>query len=137
MKEIIDVPERGSGPAVWVISNQQWPRAFIRAELIERGFDAIGFEEAGQAIAAIGDKRTIKPRLLILDLRQSSLTRIQLHTLAHKKIPILALAGNLESEELSMKDFEWIALVKTPFTIGEVCDLVQKEIGPKSEGTKT
>ena len=137
MKEIIDVPEGGSGPVVWIISNQQWPRAFIRAELIERGFDAIGFEEAGQAIAAIGDKRTIKPQLLILDLRPSSVTRIQLQNLAHKRIPILALAGNLEPDERSLKDFGWIAMMKMPFTIGEVCQLVEKQIGSKSEGTKT
>jgi len=137
MDEIIDIPEKGPGPVVWIISNQQWPRAFIRAELIERGFDAIGFEDAGQAIAAIGDKRTPKPLLLILDLRQSSVTRIQPHNLAHKKIPIVALAGNLEPDDRSVEEFGWIAILKTPFTIGDVCHLVEKEIGSARESANS
>jgi len=137
MDEIIDVPEARSGPVVWVISNQQWPRAFIRAELIERGFDAIGFEEAGQAIAAFGDKRTPKPLMLILDLRQSSITKIQFDNLTHKKVPTIALAGNLEPESSFKEEPSWIAVMKMPFTIGEVCNLVEKQLGSLRQDPKS
>ena len=28
---------------VWIIDVDQWPRAMLRAELIERGYDAVGY----------------------------------------------------------------------------------------------
>ena len=124
MKEIFDVPERGDGPAVWIISNQQWPRAFLRAELIERGFDAIGFEDVAQALAAIGDKRTSRPQLIVVDLRQASVTQIELQTLAHKNLPLIALAGNLNLEAPLLQNISWKAVMKSPFTIGQVCESV-------------
>lgn len=41
-------PDRRTGdaapPLVWVISSQQWPRAYIRGELLELGYEAEGFE---------------------------------------------------------------------------------------------
>jgi hypothetical protein len=30
-------------PVVWIIDAEQWPRALLRAELIEAGYEAIGF----------------------------------------------------------------------------------------------
>jgi hypothetical protein len=128
VEEIIDIPQWCTGPVIWIISNQQWPRAFLRGELIERGYDAIGFEEPGQVLAAFGDKRTTKPRLVILDLRQSPATRIQLQNLAHKEIATIVLAGNVELEGKLFKDFAWKTVLKTPFTIGQVCSLVEKMI---------
>lgn len=124
MKEIIEVPERGSGPAVWIISTQQWPRAFIRAELIERGFNARGFEEAGQAVAALGER--IRPLVIIVDLRQLSPTRIHLQNLAHKQIPMVALGGEMELEQPLVKEVHWTAVLKLPFTIRDVCAVVEK-----------
>src|SRR5215471_17474158 len=40
-----DYPSGVTGPdptVVWIIDAEQWPRALLRAELIERGFDAVG-----------------------------------------------------------------------------------------------
>ena len=41
---------RKKEPAVWVIDSEQWPRACLRAELIERGYDAYGFISIGDAL---------------------------------------------------------------------------------------
>ena len=30
-------------PVIWIIDAEQWPRALLRAELIERGYDAVGY----------------------------------------------------------------------------------------------
>ena len=36
-------------PVVWIIDWEQWPRANLRALLLDRGFDAIGFRELEEA----------------------------------------------------------------------------------------
>ena len=37
-------------PVVWIVDADHWPRAELRALLIERGYDAIGFESLVDAV---------------------------------------------------------------------------------------
>ena len=46
---------------IWIISNQHWPRAFLRAELMERGYEVDSFEGMPQALSALEDCRTGRP----------------------------------------------------------------------------
>jgi hypothetical protein len=61
-------PPPPSGPRVWIVNADHWPRAYLRAELIERGYDAIGFETLKDALARLALRRAPRPALLILDL---------------------------------------------------------------------
>jgi hypothetical protein len=117
-------------PVIWVISNQQWPRAFLCAEMIECGLDAIGFQEVGQALAALGDKATPKPRLIVLDLREQNLSRIEMDNLAHKRIPAIALGGELELNQPLAREYPWMEVIRRPFTIGFVCKTVERLVRP-------
>ena len=41
-----------SRPMIWIVERQQWPRALLRAELLERGYEIIGFTRVDEALSA-------------------------------------------------------------------------------------
>ena len=59
---------------VWIVDSEHWPRACLRAELIERGYDAVGFLELEKALAAIRAPDLRKPRAIVLELRDQVLS---------------------------------------------------------------
>jgi DNA-binding response OmpR family regulator len=122
-------------PIIWIIDREQWPRAYLRAELIERGFDAIGFIELSQAIAAINDPDYLKPQLIILELHDLFFTQDALDTLACAGIPMIALSGALELNQEWVRGIEWAAVIQRPFTIGQVADVVKNFLEGKREKT--
>ncbi len=113
-------------PVIWIIDSQQWPRAYLRAELIERGFDVVGFVELGEALAAFNDPEYVTPRLIVLELQRQSITKTDLEVLALFGIPAVALGGAAELSEERVKSFKWAALMQRPFTIGKVADVVEE-----------
>ena len=113
-------------PAIWIIDSQQWPRAYLRAELIKRGFEVIGFVELGEAMAAPCDSEYVKPRLIVLELQGQSIAETDLKVLARFGIPAVALGGATELSDEMIKSFKWAALMQRPFSIGEVADVVEE-----------
>ena len=81
---------------IWIIDRQQWPRAYLCAEFIEQGFEAIGFDILSEVIAALNDPNYLKPRLIVLDLCDLSFTQDELDALARAGIPMIALGGAVE-----------------------------------------
>lgn len=116
-------------PIIWIIDREQWPRAYLRAELIERGFDAIGFIEVSQAIAAINDPDYLKPQLIILELHDFSFTQDEWDTLARTSIPMIALGGAVELNQEWVRNFQWMAVIQRPFSIGKVADVAEGLLG--------
>lgn len=113
-------------PAIWIVDSQQWPRAYLRAELIERGFEVTGFVELGEALVAFNDPEYVTPRLIVLELQGQSITKSDLETLSHFGIPAVALGGAAELSDERIKSFKWAALMQRPFTIGRVADVVEE-----------
>jgi len=62
-------------PVVWIIDSEQWPRACLRAELIERGYDAYGFITIGDALDALSQTASPKPESIVLELRGQNVTK--------------------------------------------------------------
>jgi hypothetical protein len=116
-------------PVIWIIDRQQWPRACIRAELIERGIEAIGSIELSKVIAALNDPNYLKPRLIILELCDLSYTRGELDALARAGIPMIALGGAVELNEELVRNFKWATMMRRPFTIGTVADVIGEILG--------
>jgi hypothetical protein len=112
-------------PIIWIIDNQQWPRAYLRAELIERGFEAVGFIELAHALAAFHHPYSAKPGLIVLELQGLSHKHDELDALAQIAIPIIALGGAVELNAEWVKQFKWAAVLQRPFTIGNVADVVE------------
>ena len=113
-------------PVVWIIGRRQWPRALLRTELIERGFEAVGYMELSHALAALRHPNVLKPSLIVLELFGLSFGRDELEALVRFEVPTVLLGGAMQLSRPFIGELEWAAVMKRPFTVGDVADLVER-----------
>lgn len=116
-------------PVIWIIDNQQWPRAYLRAELIERGFEAVGFTELADGLMALHDPHSVKPQIIVLELFGFSFRRDELEALTRTGILVIVLGGAKELNEPLIREFKWASVIRRPFTIGKVADMAEELLG--------
>ena len=107
-------------PVVWVIDNEQWPRACLRAELIERGYDVYGFTNIDDAL------RFPRPDVIVLELRGQNLSDDSIARVSDLQIPTIVLGGNMELNEPAILQTNWNLVLKRPVSLGTIADAVQK-----------
>ena len=105
-----------------VIGSDQWPRASLRAELIERGYDAVGYVTLEDALVALALPRAPRPHLFILDLHEQPLDERRLGALFRHGVPVVAIAGAAEAADEGRAPHPWAALLRRPLTIGTIAD---------------
>lgn len=111
-------------PVVWIIDNNHWERADLRALLIERGYAADGFVDIFHAVASFYRETAEKPALIVLEIRNLAYGPQDLEELARLKVPVVLLTGVFEKDgELPVK-YKWAAVLRRPFTFGQVADAV-------------
>lgn len=115
-------------PMIWIIDRQQWPRALLRAELIERGYEAIGFVGVDEAISAFLRRLYVRPKLIIIELKDLLEGEERIRALAGLGIPTIFLAGAGEKQSAVLKGLGWTFLLKRPFTIGRVMEEVERQM---------
>lgn len=120
-------------PKIWIIDAEHWPRSLLRAELIERGCDAVGFAAVGDAAAALRSGAPSRPELLVLELRGQDIRHDLLAALTEPGIPIVALGGAVELDDPRLAEVRWGAVFRRPFTIGNVADQVAALLGRGAE----
>ena len=101
---------------VWIIDAEQWPRALLRAELIERGFDAVGYITVRDAIDSLPERR---PDAIVVQLRGQPIPLVR--RLVNLHVPILVIGSAPEIHDLPGRD--WTVLPR-PVSIGEIADRV-------------
>ncbi len=106
---------------IWIIDSEQWPRAMLRAELIERGFDVVGYLTASDAMSRLGARF---PDLIVVELR--SVTRDDVENLFKVGVPVIGIASMSEPAWLS--EFKWAALLRRPVSIGEIANITSQNI---------
>ncbi|MBW2029865.1 MAG: hypothetical protein JRH06_11900 [Deltaproteobacteria bacterium] len=111
---------------VWIIDSKQWPRACLRAELMERGFEAIGFTTLAQAIAAYHLRIYEKPRLIILDLFELDGEDEEIVLLSRLGIPVMLLGGAVQLNREAVRRISWAHVIRRPYTIGNIADKVEQ-----------
>jgi methyl coenzyme M reductase subunit C len=111
---------------IWIIDNEQWPRAYLRAELLERGYVPISFEKLSVALSELRRAITDKPQIIVLELRGQKITTHALELMAGVKVPMIAIGGMLELNNPMIKDFKWAELLRRPVTIGMIANAVEK-----------
>jgi len=111
---------------VWVIDSDHWPRAYLRAELIERGLDAIGFVTLGEALARLVVEAS-PPALAILDLHEQAVNERGISTLL-AGCPVIAIGGAAEWADPALRARPWAMLLRRPVTIGAVAEAAQRVI---------
>jgi len=109
---------------VWIIGSDLWPRAYLRAELIERGYDAIGFVTLRDAIINLTVMRSRRPSLIIFDLHDQTGDEKLVARLFRHHVPVVAIAGATEAADERLLDHPWAAFLRRPITIGAVADSI-------------
>ena len=112
---------------VLIISDDQWLRAGLRAELRERGYDAVGARDVPEALASGRPDPDRGPVALILvdqealgsEIGAGMLTRVQAR-LGSPAVVLIA-PGNRQAAE-----GDWATVLRRPLTIGEIADHVQR-----------
>src|SRR5207247_9313850 len=84
---------RKQEPVLWVIDSEQWPRACLRAELIERGYDAHGFITIDDALDSLSGGTSQKRKIIIPELRGQNLTAETIEAIRNLQIPTDVLEG--------------------------------------------
>ena len=102
---------------IWIIDVEQWPRAMLRAELIERGLDAVGYITVRDAIESLPSRT---PDAIVADLRGQPMPLVE--KLLQIGVPVLVIAGMPEINDLP--DRPWAAVLRRPITLGEIADAV-------------
>jgi len=122
-------------PVVWVIDSEQWPRAYLRAELDEHGFETIGYAHLSEAVADLR-LRAPRPEAIVVELHDQYLEAILLEGLTRSGIPVVVLTGSMERDEGITKGYGWAAVMRRPFTIGAVVEMVQEITGSDPNGPR-
>jgi len=117
---------RKNEPVLWVIDSEQWPRACLRAELIERGYDAYGFINIADALDSLSRDASPKPEIIVLELRGQSLTSELIQGIRNLQVPTIVLGGSTEFTEPLVQQSSWEVILKRPVSLGQVADVVQK-----------
>jgi riboflavin biosynthesis pyrimidine reductase len=113
-------------PVLWVIDSEQWPRACLRAELIERGYDPYGFITISDALDSLSGRGWAKPEAIILELREQNLTNELVEAIRNLRIPTVVLGGGPELIDPLIKNKKWEVVLKRPVTLGKIADVVQQ-----------
>jgi DNA-binding response OmpR family regulator len=108
-----------SGAVIWIIDSEHWPRAFLRAELIERGYDAVGYLTVDDALRTIPWRW---PDLIIVELR--GLAREEVDRLFGGNVPVIGIAGVPEINEPWLAEYPFAAVLQRPVSIGEIVQRV-------------
>ena len=117
---------RKKEPVLWVVDSEQWPRACLRAELIERGFDPYGFITISDALDSLSRTESSKPEVIILELREQNLTTELVQAIRNLRISTILLGGNAELNEPLIQQEKWTIVLKRPVSLGKIADVVQE-----------
>jgi DNA-binding response OmpR family regulator len=109
---------------IWIIGAERWPRALLRAELIERGYDAVGFVTVRDAVIKLTLLRSQRPHLIVCDLLEQALEEKIAMALFREGVPVIALAGTLAADDERIRGLPWAAFLRRPITIGAIADAV-------------
>jgi hypothetical protein len=104
-------------PVIWIIDADHWPRALMRAELIERELDAVGYETVRDAIDSLPVRR---PDAIVVDARGQAVPQVE--RLLKLNVPLIVVAGVPEVNDLPEAD--WVVM-RRPVSIGEIAEAVQ------------
>jgi hypothetical protein len=113
-------------PVLWVIDSEHWPRACLRAELIERGYNPYGFIAITDALDWLDRGRSPKPKAIVLELRGQNLAAQELEDIRRLQVPTILLGGNTELTDPGIGGRQWDFVLRRPVSLGRIADLVQK-----------
>ena len=110
---------------IWIVDAEQWPRAYLRGLLIERGLDAVGFIDLPGALSELRNPRSVKPHLIVIELRGLTPAEDEIEALILAGIPLIGIAGAMEINEEWVKKVRWSEIFRRPMTIDEIAGKIK------------
>ena len=111
-------------PRILVVSGEQWPRALLRAQLDEAGYDAIGAGTLSRALRYPPDDAERGPvRLIVLD---SGAAAAGLAALEHARRRYPGVPFVLVHRAGAVPPGPWAATLQRPITIGDIVATVRR-----------
>lgn len=120
-------------PVVWIIDAEHWPRACLRAELIERGYDAVGFETVRDALVTLALPRSRPPQIVIIDLAGQKADSRQLAALAQNGRAVIGIADTIVRDQQVVLELPWLALLRRPVSLGAIGDIVDRHLRSRGD----
>ena len=117
-------------PRILLVMPDQWPRALLRAELRERGYDAAGARDLLEALSE-GESAEGPVRLILID--QHALAEgdaVLLHDLIdrlvthHPDALVVLLAGTMHKEP----EGPWQQVLRRPMSISDIVTAIQRMV---------
>lgn len=123
-------PPPGLPPRILVVMPAQWPRALLRAELREHGYDAAG---ARDLLEALGEGESSEGPLCLMLIDQDALAEgdpALLHDLLnrlvarHREAVVMLLAGTMHKAP----EGPWQQVLRRPMSISDIVTAVQRTV---------
>jgi hypothetical protein len=111
-----------------VIGAERGPRAALRAELIERGHHAIGFETLSDAVLTGRLPGTPPPALVVVDLQDQAVDERLLDAMFVTGAPVIAVAGAADEGDARLRARSWARWLRRPITLGAIADAVEEVV---------
>ena len=111
-------------PRILVVSGKQWPRALLRAQLGEEGYDAIGAGTLARALRYPPEDAERGPvRVIVVDSGAAAATPAALER-ARQRYPDVAFV--LVHRAGAVPAGPWAATLQRPVTIGDIVATVRR-----------
>ena len=124
-------------PRILLVMPEHWPRALLRAELIERGYDVVGAPDLATALLARPVEKGRGPVLAIL-IDQDALVEPQSNLfdllVSRYRNPRLVL---LARTQLKTPPGAWDKIVPKPALIGQIANAVAETVSGDEEQKDT
>jgi hypothetical protein len=111
-----------------VIGAARGPRAALRAELIERGYDAVGFETLRDALLEGRLPLAPRPAVTVFDLEDQVTDDPLLDALFAARAPVIAVAGATQEADLRLRSRPWARWLRRPLTLGAIAEAVAERL---------
>ena len=115
---------------ILIVMTAQWPRALLRAELREAGFDALGARDLDEALTYPAEEAGRGPvRVIILDqaaVPSGSDPRLRALLQGHPEAQTLLIAGALQPSLPG----PWRQVLRHPTTIADISRTAQQLLPP-------
>jgi DNA-binding response OmpR family regulator len=115
-----------TAPPVWIVDADQWPRAYLRAELIERGYDAIGFTTLEAMLERLARRAVDPPRVVVVSVEGQAVTPPRLAVLARHPTKVVLTGGAAALAAPPLRDASADRVLPRPVSLGELADAVER-----------
>lgn len=113
---------------IWIIDNNHWERANIRALLIERGYIVEGFLGILHAVSSLYRGLVEEPAVIVLETKNLGYQPAEINELFRFEAPVILLAGVFDKPQDQLEKYKWAEILCRPFTIGQVADAVESHL---------